>query len=184
MVRDQFQRPNGYVHQLIKHKARTLCRLGVFSNSDYEDIVQELWLHLLEREDRYDASRASFETFANRVIKNKVRSIIRHRTAAKRNPDREEASLNEPVIANKPKSPKLSDTVADLRFPPVEEFGQHLDRELLITRMPEEDREPLSHFIDGMANCDLQDRFGLSRRQVAEMLQRALVTVKLLGMDK
>lgn len=184
MVKDHFQRPDGYVHQLIKHKARSLCRLGVFGKSDYEDIVQELWLHLLEREAQYDASRASFETFANRVLTNKVRSIIRHRTAAKRNPNREEASLNNQVESSNPDAPKLSDTIADLTFPSPEDAGQHIDIQNLIERMPEQDREPLSHFIDGMTKRDLQNRFGLSRRQVSELLRRAVVNAKLLGMDE
>lgn len=184
MVKDHFQRPDGYIHQLINYKARTLCRMWIFRQSDYDDIVQDLWLHLLEREVQFDASRACFETFANRVITNKVRSIIRHRKAAKRNPEREKASLNAPVVPGNPSSPMLCNTVADPRSPSLQDIDHKLEQEALIKRMPEEYREPMSHLLDGMHKCEVRDRFKISRRKLADMLSHAAAILQQLRKEK
>lgn len=184
MVRDHFQRPDGYIHQLIKYKARTLCRMSAFSKSEFDNIVQDLWLHLLEQEAKFDPSRACFETYANRVITNKVRSIIRHRIAAKRNPNREEASLNEAAEPGKPGSPMLWNTIADPRSPSLHDIDHKLDQEALIERMPEEYREPLSHYLDGMHKYEVRERFGLGRRKLADMIAQAAEIAQQLRMDE
>lgn len=183
MVRDHFERPNSYIHQHIKHKARTLCRNCAFHRSEFPDIVQALWLHLLEQEQQFDPSRASFETFANQLITNKVRSMLRHRQAAKRDPGREEASLNETVDPGKPNSARLSDTIAESREARPADRDQMLDIQMLLDRLPEEDREPAARYIDGMNKRELREAFGLSRKDVDDMLRRIAMNARLLRMD-
>jgi DNA-directed RNA polymerase specialized sigma24 family protein len=53
---------------------------------------------LLERLPRYDATRSRLNTFIARVIERKVVCLLRHHGAAKRSRDREECSLNDPVL--------------------------------------------------------------------------------------
>jgi RNA polymerase sigma-70 factor (ECF subfamily) len=74
----------GYASNLIKHKARRLIGRYGFTRSDYEDIQQELKLHVLQRMRHFDPRRGSMTTFLNRIVENKLASVIRHRTATKR----------------------------------------------------------------------------------------------------
>lgn len=89
---------NGYAARLIKFKARQLSRRSGFSRTDRQDLEQELWVDLLDRLPRYDANKASLNTFIARVVERKVISILRYHFAEMRSPGREEASLNDPVL--------------------------------------------------------------------------------------
>ena len=59
----------------IKYKAAKLARSGALPGMDKEDIEQELMLDLLRRKGRFDPDRASFDTFADRVVTNRVASL-------------------------------------------------------------------------------------------------------------
>ncbi len=59
----------------IKYQAAKLARSGSLPGMDKEDIEQELILDLLRRRGRFDPDRASFDTFADRVITNRVASL-------------------------------------------------------------------------------------------------------------
>ena len=59
----------------IKYKAAKLARSGALPGMDKEDIEQELMLDLLRRKGRFDPDRASFDTFADRVITNRVATL-------------------------------------------------------------------------------------------------------------
>lgn len=82
---------------LVRNSARKLCRSPGFSRDEFEDIQQELLLHLWERRHLYDPTKASPAGFACMLIKRKVISMVRHRNAEKRSPRREQCSLNESV---------------------------------------------------------------------------------------
>lgn len=70
---------------LIQFKARQLTRRNGFSQSDEEDLVQELTLRLLQKAHLYDPSRgASINTFADRVVHSAVKMILRDRRRQKR----------------------------------------------------------------------------------------------------
>ena len=60
----------------IRHHARKLARSGRLPGMDQADIEQELMLDLLHRQVHYDPARASFETFADRVINHRVASLM------------------------------------------------------------------------------------------------------------
>lgn len=92
-----FSNASSYAARLIRFKARQLCRRPGFTPSDREDIEQALRADLLERLPRFDASKAGLNTFIARVIERKTISIVRHRFAEKRSPEREECSLNDEV---------------------------------------------------------------------------------------
>ncbi|WP_188236207.1 sigma factor [Sphingopyxis sp. LK2115] len=59
----------------MKYQAARLARSGALPGIDKEDIEQELMLDLLRRKGRFDPDRASFDTFADRVITNRVASL-------------------------------------------------------------------------------------------------------------
>lgn len=87
-----------YASRLIKFKARQLCRRPGFSRSDQEGIEQDLRTHLDQRMASYNPARAQRNTFIDRVIERWIISLLRYRFAEKRDPRREECSLNDPVL--------------------------------------------------------------------------------------
>lgn len=89
---------NEYALRLIKFKVRRICRRRGFSRSDEEVIEHDLRAHLELRMARYDPSRGEVTTFIDRVVERWIISYLRHRFADKRDPRREECSLNEPVL--------------------------------------------------------------------------------------
>ena len=79
---------------LIRTKARRLCRRPGFTTSDEGDIEQELWTHLVEQEPKFDATR-DWRKFVSFIADKRCSSIRRDRFAEKRDPRREEFSLDE-----------------------------------------------------------------------------------------
>ncbi len=62
----------------------------------WDDVAQEIRLHLLKKADKYDPTRgASQRTFVNRVITNKIRDLVRAAKAQKRYADNYSFSLEE-----------------------------------------------------------------------------------------
>ena len=59
----------------IRYQAARLARSGALPGMGKDDIEQELMLDLLRRKDRFDPARASFDTFADRVIQHRVASL-------------------------------------------------------------------------------------------------------------
>jgi RNA polymerase sigma factor (sigma-70 family) len=84
--------------RLIRSKARRLCRVAGFTSSDYDDLVQELELHLWRRLDRFNPAVAAWSTFASFVLDKRGISLARERSADKRCRRREQCSLNDPVL--------------------------------------------------------------------------------------
>lgn len=89
---------NTYAAGLVRFKARQLSRRRGFCTSDREDLEQELWAAVVGRVKRFDPTKASLNTFLALIVDSAVASIVRHHMAEKRSPDRNEMSLNDPVL--------------------------------------------------------------------------------------
>ena len=87
-----------YASRLVKFKVRRICRRHGLSKSDEEVIANDLRTHLDLRMSRYDPSRGKITTYIDRVVRRWLVSYLRHHFAEKRDPRREECSLNEPVL--------------------------------------------------------------------------------------
>jgi len=87
--------PHSRVSRNIRIRAARLARSGVIPGMDAEDIEQDLRLDLIRRIPCFDETRASFETFADRLIAHRVASLAAT-TAAKR-ADRSMKSLEAPI---------------------------------------------------------------------------------------
>ena len=86
-----------YTRTLITVKARQLVGHYGYKSCDREDLEQELVLAVLEAQSAWDASRASRNTFDNRIVNRKIATMIRHRRRQCRDYRREEASLDESI---------------------------------------------------------------------------------------
>ena len=56
-------------------RAERLARSGSVPGMDAEDIKQDLRLHLYRRDDRFDPSRGQYDTFADRVLANRIATL-------------------------------------------------------------------------------------------------------------
>lgn len=61
----------------IRHHAKRLARGNAVPGMDIDDYEQHLALRLLRRSDGYDDRRASFATFADRVVRSKSATLAR-----------------------------------------------------------------------------------------------------------
>jgi RNA polymerase sigma-70 factor (ECF subfamily) len=84
-----------YAIRHIRRRARQLARTAGFAAQDIEDIRQDLIVDLLERLPKFDPAKASYNTFVTHVVDSKVATLIRDRNCKKRDPRREQRSLNE-----------------------------------------------------------------------------------------
>ncbi len=165
--------------RLVRHKARQLIRRPEFTASDRTDIEQELFLDLLTRLPRFDATRAKRTTFVDRVVNNRVATLLEARTAAKRNPARCVASLDadanddeghaEPVWAtldqrmgrSDGRTPRDDARLRDLRF----------DVGAAMSDLPEDLRDLAGH-LSRQTPTEVARANGVPRRTVRDRIAR------------
>lgn len=105
---------DAYVSQMIRRKAKVLARqLGC----DPHDVEQELWAHLLKSQDQFELRRSHFETFAERITTNKIRSMLRFHRAQKRDANREAFSVNDVFKGDDGEMTSRHETLACEGFP-------------------------------------------------------------------
>ena len=98
--------------RLIRRKARQIAARDNFTPSDKDDIAQDLWLHLIERIDKFDAEKGTIFAFIVTVVERKAASILRHQAAAKRDVCRC-SSLNLSIRANDGTRVELASTITE-----------------------------------------------------------------------
>jgi RNA polymerase sigma factor (sigma-70 family) len=108
--RDRAQILTAYARNLIRLKARQLCRKPTFSLTDDEDISQELIAKLLAKDHLYDEDRGSRNTFAERVIRAAITELLRNRGRKKRAPGYELESIDQAIGSG----PECEETLRDL----------------------------------------------------------------------
>lgn len=113
-----------YAIRLIRHRARRLVATTGFAPDDIEDIRQDLILDLLERLPKFDPTKAAHEMFVVSIIDHKVAALIRDRNCEKRDPRREECSLNECIDDGEGGSVERVQTIA------AEEAARRLGRQV------------------------------------------------------
>jgi len=135
-----------YAIRHIRHRARQLARTEGFAAQDIEDIRQDLIVDLLERLPKFDPAKATCNTFVARIIDRKVATLIRDRSCEKRDPRREECSLNECIDDGEGGSVEHIQTIAAEEAdrwlgrqarPDQETVELALDVEAVINRLPD-----------------------------------------------
>jgi RNA polymerase sigma factor (sigma-70 family) len=163
--------PNNYINRLIRRKARAIARRRGFTESDVDDLMQKLWLHLLEREHLYDPSRSSFATFADRVIRNKIRDILRARYASRRDPQREAFSLDERIRDAEGISTPIHETISK-KDPGVTEFVEYnVDMLWIKAKLSPDAASVMEARLSGLTYTEIAVDLGLSRRKVDKLVK-------------
>lgn len=163
---------DAYITNLIRKKAKELASEMESPFHDAEDIEQELWMHLERKKHLYDPARASFRTFANRVIINKVRSIWRADNTDKRHVERAMTSLDDIVYYEDGETLTGHDVIADPKAPKATDTDRRLDMEAFINRLEPDDQQIARRFLEDLTQTRTAKSLKISRRQVRAALDR------------
>ena len=88
---------NEYAARVIRHKARHLVGTAGFTESDRDDLEQEMMLDVIMRLPKFDARRGTPKTFVACIIARKISKLIRHRTTGLRDFRCEAFSIDKPA---------------------------------------------------------------------------------------
>jgi len=159
-----------YVARLVRIKARQLVGKAGFTESDREDIEQELILHLIERLPEYDPRRSSRHTFIARVVEHKVADLIRYRTAGMRDPRRVERSLDEPVTGAEGEQADLASMTPGDERTPGEPHDAAIDLAEALEGLPPHLRALCKRLPEATIQ-EIADEFGVTRRTVYRWIE-------------
>lgn len=123
---------------LIRTKAKRLCRRPGFTTSDEGDIEQVLWTHLVEQEPRFDPTR-DWMTYVSFISDKRCSSIRRDRFAEKRDPRREEFSLDAWVRDSDGEFVARHEMVEEASVDPQHHLDLRRDLATLRTLLPSDD---------------------------------------------
>ncbi len=167
-----------YAKSLISFKARQLKRKRVFRRESPQDVEQDLTTYLLSRAHLFDPTRASANTFADRVIQSGIAMMLRDRVRQKRAPELDNISLEQSSPGSDEEAGSMRDalTEADLRRrlgtasdPERAELNEAV-RELLQS-LPVEDQRICILRMTG-TNESVARELGITPRQVRDALDR------------
>ena len=69
-----------FIVSTAHRKARSLIKkYYYFSESDFDDLMQEFAIVVLKKLDKYDSSKSSIKTFISRIINNKAADLIEYK---------------------------------------------------------------------------------------------------------
>ena len=104
--------PASRINRNINIRAARLAYSGAAPGLDAEDIAQELREEVLRRADLFDPARACFDTFVDRIIKNRIADLARLSQAAKAS--RKTHSFETPIrTQNEQEALTLADTLSE-----------------------------------------------------------------------
>lgn len=109
--KNRYQGIDDYALQLIKYKARQLVGRVGFTESDREDLEQEMILDLLRRLPKFDPKRAGRNTFIARIVEHKVATIIEAQKAGMRDYRLCSCSLNDRLEDEEGRSIERMETI-------------------------------------------------------------------------
>lgn len=165
---------SAYAHSLFKKKARQLARNPVLRGMDEDDLAQELWLGVLERMHLFDPSRASVDTFIDRVVRTLVATILRYHQRQKRAGDARVVSLDQPAKSGSEEAATLGDQLASAdRVRHTNAVEDDLSEEFVaeVKTWPEEDRQLFFDLLENTVAAVARER-GVTRQRVYREMER------------
>jgi RNA polymerase sigma-70 factor (ECF subfamily) len=102
--------PASRINRNINIRAARLSHSGAAPGLDAEDIAQELREEVLRRAAQFDPERACFDTFVDRIVKNRIADLARQSQAARAS--RKTQSFDTPILGkNGEEGLTLADTL-------------------------------------------------------------------------
>ena len=179
-VGNRYEGVDEFVVQIVKQKAGQLIGQVGFTESDREDLEQELMIYLLSRLSKFDASRGSRESFIRLRAADKVASIIQAQKREKRDYRRCTVSLDQEILDGEGRSIRMAETIARedcLRNlgrtsrPPAELQDLQIDLHEVMARLPEKHRALCEHLIRKTV-IEISEETGVHRNTVYYALKK------------
>ncbi|HNO80532.1 MAG TPA: sigma-70 family RNA polymerase sigma factor [Phycisphaerae bacterium] len=179
-----------YSRNLISYLSRKLKPKRVFRHESQEDLEQELTAFLLSRAHQFDPSRGSPNTFADRVIRSGIATMVRDRLRQKRAPEFDNVSLEKTYSASDEETPSMRNnlTEADLRRRHGDACHSKRAESIdavweILQSLPAEDQEICRLRMEG-SDASVARELGISRRQVRQHLDRLRKRFEAGGFDR
>lgn len=171
---------NDFALKTVAVKARQLVHRPEFWDCDSEDIKQDLLLYLIQKASGYDESRATINTFINRVVESAAAELVRSKSRLKRFPADKLGymqSFETPVdtvdetYANLGSELSADDaarrTCGEARDA-IRQIDRHDAIAAAIDAMPNELRT-LAQYLKNHTATEAREKFGYSRRRINQM---------------
>jgi RNA polymerase sigma-70 factor (ECF subfamily) len=171
---------NKRISNFIRFKARQIVGKAGFTESDIDDIAQEMTTDLLSRLPKFDPGKAKESTFVARIIEHKISKLIRHRKQAKRDYRRESCSLGDMLEGPYGNPIARSETIdqdkAEIRTGKrhrtyEEEIHLRLDVSLVISKLPD-DLRPVAEQLMTKTITEAAKSLGIPRTTLYGMRDR------------
>jgi DNA-directed RNA polymerase specialized sigma24 family protein len=179
-----------YARNLIRIKARQLSRQRNFRHAEEEDLRQELWMAVVNQADKFDPSRASVDTFIDRVVNSAVVMLARERQREKRAEGYLAISIDSTFTSSASKEPIAAQISPDdlyrrTRVVPADPVAVRERKEAVdaaLEGMPSELRDTCGRLMKGsIASASREE--GISRRQIRKALAAARRFLERSGLD-
>ena len=102
-----------YAKRLIQYKSQQLIGKAGLSESDIDDLKQEMWVDLLRRIPRFESDRAKLETFIDRILTHRAAAILGHQCEVSRDYRRGRESLSTETEDADGQTVELAQTLAE-----------------------------------------------------------------------
>lgn len=182
----QLTDPTTRISRNIRIRAARLARSGTVPGLDAEDIEQELRLDLIRRAQNFDPAKSSFDTFADRIVANRVATLA-SATAAMR-AERAMLCIDAPV-GDDDGGLTLSDVLPEAAaLDPVDEFslahspGLRGDVGRLLAALCPATRQ-VAMAVSQLSISEAARALGVHRSTIYERLGRIRVIATEMGLD-
>jgi len=181
-----------YAMKRTHFKARQMIGRNGFTESDFQDLRQELLADILARLPKFDAKRAGAKTFVSRLIDNRIANIIEHRRVACRDPRRVECSLDDWVHDEDGKWTRRVETVTEdealasagrLGRSRQEQVELALDTTTVVEGLPDDLRD-LCVRLKTQTVLEISRETGVPRARLYERIAAVRARFREAGMDR
>ena len=172
LVKERAEGAEEVLAERYVRQVRMCARPYFLTGGDSEDLIQEGMIGLLSAIREYDSEKgASFKTYAQRCIQNRIKSAVR---SAQR---RKNAPLNDGVPLDDVLSDESQSLGAHLyeRSPEEQVLARETEREFTsayLRRLSKLEAEILRYYLDGLSYGEIAGRCGRDVKAVDNAVQR------------
>jgi RNA polymerase sigma factor (sigma-70 family) len=180
-----------YAANLIRIKAKQLCRRRDFRGVDPADVQQDLWVSVARAADQFNPAKSSTVTFLHYVVRSGVAQLVRARHRQKRCNGVPTVSLHDLVNLQVPTSEPLAASVSAVDLArrtgsdSADEQQRRDDSDALsraLDEMPQVLRDVCRRIMGGTVTSVARD-LGVSRRQVRKARTEARPYLERVGFN-
>jgi len=168
-----------YVRKLIKYRSQECIQRNSWLGDDPEDLVQELTIHVWRRSPQFDQNRSSYRTFVDRIVDNKIKTILIAAKAQKRDA-RLSLSLSKLEDPNDPESEDFINLLSSDKHRsqvygrdlPAEYLqDMRIDLTLVRSSLPSQEQDVWDHLGESTPVTEIASILKLNRSTVYERIK-------------